>query len=298
MGGFVSVFDAIELSFVTGDVIVDINGSCVLGHTHADVVQMFQLVPVNQYVNMTLCRGYPLPDDNEDPVVDIVTATPIINGPPMTKGDVCVASQDLITGTVVLDQNGKMGPMLVNGRLNGPSMDTIEQRISLASSGGSQPELVTIPLVKGPKGFGFAIADSPTGQKVKMILDSQWCQGLQKGDVIKEICHQNVQSLTHLQVVEVLKQFPVGAEVPLLILRGGTYIIYSCRLCAFLKSLFSVISKSCPVLTEVAAYYIPELLHECVGCEHVARVWGFFILIFKCYYHMFVCCLFQVSGEY
>ncbi|XP_009960365.1 PREDICTED: membrane-associated guanylate kinase, WW and PDZ domain-containing protein 3, partial [Leptosomus discolor] len=204
-----------------GDVIVDINGSCVLGHTHADVVQMFQLVPVNQYVNMTLCRGYPLPDDNEDPVVDIVTATPVINGPPITKGDVCLTSQDLIAGAVVLDQNGKMGPMLVNGRLNGPSTDTTEQRISLASSGGSQPELVTIPLVKGPKGFGFAIADSPTGQKVKMILDSQWCQGLQKGDVIKEICHQNVQSLTHLQVVEVLKQFPVGAEVPLLILRGG-----------------------------------------------------------------------------
>ncbi|XP_053943249.1 membrane-associated guanylate kinase, WW and PDZ domain-containing protein 3 isoform X2 [Cuculus canorus] len=204
-----------------GDVIVDINGSCVLGHTHADVVQMFQLVPVNQYVNMTLCRGYPLPDDSEDPVVDIVTATPIINGPPGTKGDVCVTSQDLIAGAVVLDQNGKMGPLLVNGRLNGPSMDTTEQRVSLASSGGSQPELVTIPLVKGPKGFGFAIADSPMGQKVKMILDSQWCQGLQKGDVIKEICHQNVQSLTHLQVVEVLKQFPVGAEVPLLILRGG-----------------------------------------------------------------------------
>uniref|UniRef100_A0A8B9C8P2 Membrane-associated guanylate kinase, WW and PDZ domain-containing protein 3 n=1 Tax=Anser brachyrhynchus TaxID=132585 RepID=A0A8B9C8P2_9AVES len=204
-----------------GDVIVDINGNCVLGHTHADVVQMFQLVPVNQYVNMTLCRGYPLPDDNEDPVVDIVTATPIINGPPGTKGDVCLTSQDLIPGTVVLDQNGKTGPMLVNGRLNGPSVDTNEQRISVASSGGSQPELVTIPLVKGPKGFGFAIADSPTGQKVKMILDSQWCQGLQKGDVIKEICHQNVQSLTHLQVVEVLKQFPVGTEVPLLILRGG-----------------------------------------------------------------------------
>ncbi|NWI55048.1 MAGI3 protein, partial [Calyptomena viridis] len=205
-----------------GDVIVDINGSCVLGHTHADVVQMFQLVPVNQYVNMTLCRGYPLPDDNEDPVVDIVTATPIINGPPGAKGDVPVPGQDLVAGTVVLDHNGKMGPMVVNGRLNGPSPDTGEQRVSLASSGGSQPELVTIPLLKGPKGFGFAIADSPTGQKVKMILDSQWCQGLQKGDVIKEICHQNVQSLTHLQVVEVLKQFPVGAEVPLLILRGGT----------------------------------------------------------------------------
>ncbi|XP_067414876.1 membrane-associated guanylate kinase, WW and PDZ domain-containing protein 3 isoform X2 [Emydura macquarii macquarii] len=204
-----------------GDVIVDINGSCVLGNTHADVVQMFQLVPVNQYVNMTLCRGYPLPDDNEDPAVDIVTATPIINGQPVTKGEICITSQDLIPGTVILDQNGKQGHILVNGRLNGPSMDPNEERISASPPAGAQPELITLPLVKGPKGFGFAIADSPTGQKVKMILDSQWCHGLQKGDVIKEIYHQNVQNLTHLQVVEVLKQFPVGAEVPLLILRGG-----------------------------------------------------------------------------
>ncbi|KAB1274074.1 Membrane-associated guanylate kinase; WW and PDZ domain-containing protein 3 [Camelus dromedarius] len=203
-----------------GDVIVDINGSCVLGHTHADVVQMFQLVPVNQYVNLTLCRGYPLPDDNEDPVMDIVAAIPVINGQSLTKGETGMNTQDFKSGAVVLDQNGKSGHTLISDRLNGPS-DLSEQRASMASSGSSQPELVTIPLIKGPKGFGFAIADSPTGQKVKMILDSQWCQGLQKGDIIKEIYHQNVQNLTHLQVVEVLKQFPVGADVPLLILRGG-----------------------------------------------------------------------------
>ncbi|XP_077883167.1 membrane-associated guanylate kinase, WW and PDZ domain-containing protein 3 isoform X2 [Ictidomys tridecemlineatus] len=203
-----------------GDVIVDINGNCVLGHTHADVVQMFQLVPVNQYVNLTLCRGYPLPDDSEDPVVDIVAATPVINGQSLTKGETCMNTQDFKAGAMVLDQNGKSGHILTSDRLNGAS-DPNEQRASMASSGSSQPELVTIPLIKGPKGFGFAIADSPTGQKVKMILDSQWCQGLQKGDIIKEIYHQNVQNLTHLQVVEVLKQFPVGADVPLLILRGG-----------------------------------------------------------------------------
>ncbi|KAL7985382.1 hypothetical protein Chor_003952, partial [Crotalus horridus] len=206
----------------SGDVIVDINGTCVLGHTHADVVQMFQLVPINQYVNMTLCRGYPLPDESEDPVVDIVTATPVLNGQPVTKGDTCILSQDLIPGTVILDHNSKTGHILVNGRLNGPSaIDFGEERATGSSSGCSQTEMVTIPLIKGPKGFGFAIADSPAGQKVKMILDSQWCHGLQKGDVIKEIYHQNVQNLTHIQVVEVLKQFPVGAEVPLLILRGG-----------------------------------------------------------------------------
>ncbi|XP_072269381.1 membrane-associated guanylate kinase, WW and PDZ domain-containing protein 3 [Pyxicephalus adspersus] len=204
----------------SGDVIVDINGTCVLGHTHAEVVQMFQLIPINQYVNMTLCRGYPLPEDSDDPVADIVNnPPPVINGQLTTQEN--MGSQDLKSGVVVLDHNGKPGHVLVNGRLNGPSQDLQDQRTSMASSGTSQPELVTIPLLKGPKGFGFAIADSAMGQKVKMILDSQWCPGLQKGDVIKEICHQNVQSLTHIQVVEVLKQFPVGAEVPLLVLRGG-----------------------------------------------------------------------------
>ncbi|MEE6493339.1 hypothetical protein FKM82_016792 [Ascaphus truei] len=204
-----------------GDVIVDINGTCVLGHTHAEVVQMFQLIPINQYVNMALCRGYPLPEDSDDPVADINSAPPVINGQMVTQGDINMGSQDLKSGVIVVDHNGKPGHMMVNGRLNGPSLELQEQRTSMASSGNSLPELVTVPLLKGPKGFGFAIADCPMGQKVKMILDSQWCPGLQKGDVIKEIYHQNVQNLTHLQVVEVLKQFPVGAEVPLLILRGG-----------------------------------------------------------------------------
>ncbi|XP_005987683.1 membrane-associated guanylate kinase, WW and PDZ domain-containing protein 3a isoform X2 [Latimeria chalumnae] len=205
-----------------GDVIVDINGTSVLGHTHADVVQMFQLVPVDQSVDMVLCRGYPLPEDSGEPVVDIVTATPIINGQPVPNmGDTNLCTLDVMSGPTLLNQSGKAGQNLVNGGLNGLSLDQQEQRTSLASSGSSQTEVVTIPLVKGPKGFGFAIADSPAGQKVKMILDSQWCRGLQKGDVIKEIYYQNVQGLTHIQVVEVLKQFPVGAEVPLLILREG-----------------------------------------------------------------------------
>ncbi|XP_053562633.1 membrane-associated guanylate kinase, WW and PDZ domain-containing protein 3 isoform X2 [Bombina bombina] len=213
---------ALDGKIAPGDVIVDINGTCVLGHTHAEVVQMFQLIPINQYVNMTLCRGYPLPEDTDDPVDDIVnTVPPVINGQMVNQGDINMGSQELKSGVVILDQNGKPGHVLVNGRLNGPSLELQDQRTSLASSGNSQPELVTIPLLKGPKGFGFAIADSPMGQKVKMILDSHWCPGLQKGDVIKEIYHQNVQNLTHIQVVEVLKQFPMGAEVPLLILRGG-----------------------------------------------------------------------------
>ncbi|CAB1336591.1 unnamed protein product [Coregonus sp. 'balchen'] len=155
---------AYDNKMASGDVIVDINGLCVLGKTHAEVVQLFQSIPVNQYVDMVLCRGYPLPEDT--------------SGSDDASGD-------------------------------GPDPTLL------------QPELVGVPLVKGPGGFGFAIADCPLGQKVKMILDAQWCRGLLKGDVIKEINRQNVQTLSHSQVVDILKDLPVGSEVNVLVLRGG-----------------------------------------------------------------------------
>uniref|UniRef100_A0A8C2AF19 Membrane-associated guanylate kinase, WW and PDZ domain-containing protein 3 n=1 Tax=Cyprinus carpio TaxID=7962 RepID=A0A8C2AF19_CYPCA len=166
----------------SGDVIVDINGTCVLGKTHADVVQMFQSIPVNQYVDMILCRGYPLPEDtnsSEEGTGDIITSV-------------------------------HPAAAMPNGRFPEAGDTTL-----------LQPELVSVPLVKGPSGFGFAIADCPLGQKVKMILDAQWCRGLLKGDVIKEINRQNVQTLTHAQVVDILKDLPVGSEVNVLVLRGG-----------------------------------------------------------------------------
>ncbi|XP_062871145.1 membrane-associated guanylate kinase, WW and PDZ domain-containing protein 3a [Trichomycterus rosablanca] len=163
-----------------GDVIVDINGTCVLGKTHADVVQMFQSVAVNQYVDMMLCRGYPLPEDSNNE----------------SAGEVA---------PLVVSQ-----PLIPDGRHESTPETTL-----------LHPELVSVSLAKGPGGFGFAIADCPLGQKVKMILDAQWCRGLLKGDVIKEINRQNVQTLSHAQVVDILKELPVGAEVNLLVLRGG-----------------------------------------------------------------------------
>uniref|UniRef100_H2S6M5 Membrane-associated guanylate kinase, WW and PDZ domain-containing protein 3 n=1 Tax=Takifugu rubripes TaxID=31033 RepID=H2S6M5_TAKRU len=158
-----------DKKIASGDVIVDINGTCVLGKTHADVVQMFQSIPINQYVDMVLCRGYPLPEDSHHHHL-----------PHMSNQE-------------------------------GPDPTLL------------QPELVSVPLVKGPGGFGFAIADCPLGQKVKMILDAQWCRGLLKGDVIKEINRQNVQTLSHSQVVDILKDLPVGSEVNVLVLRGGEW---------------------------------------------------------------------------
>ncbi|XP_033939123.1 membrane-associated guanylate kinase, WW and PDZ domain-containing protein 3 isoform X1 [Pseudochaenichthys georgianus] len=215
----------------SGDVIVEINGMSVLGKTHPEVVQMFQSIPINQYVDMVLCRGYPLPPDvdlsSDDPLPppplppatqpqqalhggEVVTAVPLINGQPLlVKGDVLHGSSQELH-YVTTDASGRP---VVAALPNGRHREVV--------AGLLQPELVSVPLIKGPGGFGFAIADCPLGQKVKMILDAQWCRGLQKGDVIKEINRQNVQTLSHAQVVDILKDLPVGSEVNVLVLRGG-----------------------------------------------------------------------------
>ncbi|KAM4612945.1 membrane-associated guanylate kinase, WW and PDZ domain-containing protein 3 [Polymixia lowei] len=229
----------------SGDVIVEINGTCVLGKTHPEVVQMFQSIPVNQYVDMVLCRGYQLPPDvdldGDDPPPpppppaaplpaatgvqpqqalqggEVVTAVPLINGQPLlVKGEVLHGSSQELH-YVTTDASGRP---VVAALPNGRQGERVEASATAAAT-MLQPELVSVPLVKGPGGFGFAIADCPLGQKVKMILDAQWCRGLLKGDVIKEINRQNVQTLSHAQVVDILKDLPVGSEVGVLVLRGG-----------------------------------------------------------------------------
>uniref|UniRef100_A0A674ARZ8 Membrane-associated guanylate kinase, WW and PDZ domain-containing protein 3 n=1 Tax=Salmo trutta TaxID=8032 RepID=A0A674ARZ8_SALTR len=209
---------AYDNKMASGDVIVDINGLCVLGKTHADVVQLFQSIPVNQYVDMVLCRGYPLPEDtggSDDAPGDVATALPL--APEATPSPSTSNTKDIhyVTspdGTLPRQTTATAVPTMTNGGRHypeGPDPTLL------------QPELVGVPLVKGPGGFGFAIADCPLGQKVKMILDAQWCRGLLKGDVIKEINRQNVQTLSHAQVVDILKDLPVGSEVIVLVLRGG-----------------------------------------------------------------------------
>ncbi|KAF1390066.1 hypothetical protein PFLUV_G00054260, partial [Perca fluviatilis] len=218
----------------SGDVIVDINGACVLGKTHADVVQMFQSVPINQYVDLVLCRGYPLPEDSSSSEetsggpstsMDTSPSTSTPQEPPYTVPD----------GGTLSRQIAAVPPMANGGRHHHHhhhhhhphQQQQHHHHVSHAANPEGpdptllQPELVSVPLVKGPGGFGFAIADCPLGQKVKMILDAQWCRGLLKGDVIKEINRQNVQTLSHSQVVDILKDLPVGSEVSVLVLRGG-----------------------------------------------------------------------------
>lgn len=214
-----------------GDVIVDINGACVLGKTHADVVQMFQSIPINQYVDLVLCRGYPLPEDSNSSEDASASVSASKEASPSPSSSNPQEPHFTVPDGGHLSRQSAAVPALSNGgRHHHQPHPQQQQHLPLAHNQEGpdptllQPELVSVPLVKGPGGFGFAIADCPLGQKVKMILDAQWCRGLLKGDVIKEINRQNVQTLSHAQVVDILKDLPVGSEVNVLVLRGGEWL--------------------------------------------------------------------------
>uniref|UniRef100_A0A4W6C6B8 Membrane-associated guanylate kinase, WW and PDZ domain-containing protein 1 n=1 Tax=Lates calcarifer TaxID=8187 RepID=A0A4W6C6B8_LATCA len=235
---------AADGKMATGDVIVYINDVCVLGTTHADVVKLFQSVPIGQSVTLVLCRGYPLPYDPEEAANtnNNTTTTTIISPlgimeqrPIMVNGRtgydnyldylsrtarfVTDPGQDQVNAQQQLLQPHP-GDTHLDGSLPPTTGTTPPDSVSMASSGATQGELLTLTMVKGVDGFGFTIADSATGQRVKQVLEPQGCPGLCEGDLIVEINKQPVQGFTHTQVVELLKECAVGAETSLVVQRG------------------------------------------------------------------------------
>ncbi|XP_021046363.1 membrane-associated guanylate kinase, WW and PDZ domain-containing protein 1 isoform X23 [Mus pahari] len=216
---------ALDGKMETGDVIVSVNDTCVLGHTHAQVVKIFQSIPIGASVDLELCRGYPLPFDPDDPNTSLVTSVAILDKEPIiVNGQETYdspASHSSKTGKVSSMKDAR--PSSPADVASNSSHSYPNDTVSLASSIATQPELITVHIVKGPMGFGFTIADSPGGggQRVKQIVDSPRCRGLKEGDLIVEVNKKNVQALTHNQVVDMLIECPKGSEVTLLVQRGG-----------------------------------------------------------------------------
>ncbi|XP_034023496.1 membrane-associated guanylate kinase, WW and PDZ domain-containing protein 1-like [Thalassophryne amazonica] len=229
---------ALDGKMETGDVIVSVNDTCVLGYTHAQVVKIFQSIPIGSMVNLELCRGYPLPFDPDDPNTSLVTSVAILDNkdPIIVNGQEVSNSYD--SPSSHNSQNTNSGSANGTAPLNGlprpqsPSVeaasDTSSQHgypsdvVTLASSIATQPELITVHMEKGDKGFGFTIADSPGGggQRVKQIVDYPRCRGLKEGDIIVEVNKRNVQNMSHNQVVDLLSKCPKGSEVTMLVQRG------------------------------------------------------------------------------
>ncbi|XP_026277849.2 membrane-associated guanylate kinase, WW and PDZ domain-containing protein 1 isoform X2 [Frankliniella occidentalis] len=217
----------------TGDVLVYVNDTCVLGFTHHDMVSMFQSIAPGETVSLEVCRGYPLPFDPNDPNTEVVT-TVAVNAPdPLNPG-----------GGQYMYHNGDMKSdrgyhFMENDDLTGSSVksmpelcDRIDQGPAIPRPNSTdtlldppvpaKPEFLTISIVKGAMGFGFTIADSAYGQKVKKILDRQRCKTLQEGDILVEINNVNVRTMCHGDVVQVLKDCPRNVDATITVQRGSS----------------------------------------------------------------------------
>ncbi|XP_013385356.1 membrane-associated guanylate kinase, WW and PDZ domain-containing protein 1 isoform X2 [Lingula anatina] len=219
----------------TGDILVHVNDRCVLGFTHQDVVAMFQTIPPGEHVLLEICRGYPLPFDPNDPNTEIVTTvavtmppnTPTSNTPSFSVGsggaDGSASRGHNLNNSILNHKDNNNLSQLHNQSGEVPHMNGGEDTPDILSlfPSSAKPELFTIHIVKGTMGFGFTIADSAYGQKVKQILDKPRCKTLQEGDILVEINHIRVKDMSHSEVVLVLKSCPKGQETAVVIQRGG-----------------------------------------------------------------------------
>ncbi|RWS31352.1 membrane-associated guanylate kinase: WW and PDZ domain-containing protein 2-like protein [Leptotrombidium deliense] len=107
---------------------------------------------------------------------------------------------------------------------------SVGDRVKLTFARGYQlpPELsgeeqeydyISLSLTKGVNGFGFTISDGDCGQKVKKILDLDRCGLMRQGDILKSINGIELLSMSHLQVVDVLKQCSIGDPTSVVVKR-------------------------------------------------------------------------------
>jgi atrophin-1 interacting protein 3 (BAI1-associated protein 1) len=186
---FLSVFFSQTFSkYSSGDILVYVNDTNVLGFSHTDVVRIFQSLSVNDVIRLTVCRGYPLVVNFDDPQIDVVS----LNG---------VNHSSSINN-------------LPNGGYTEYQPDS-HQHIS--------PRIYSIKIRKGDSGFGFTVADSPLGQRVKAIVDKQRCQDLCENDLLLSINGQDLTGKQHADVVDVLVKCSRDMETIFIIRRGRNH---------------------------------------------------------------------------
>ncbi|XP_071035063.1 membrane-associated guanylate kinase, WW and PDZ domain-containing protein 1 isoform X4 [Parasteatoda tepidariorum] len=216
-----------------GDVLVYINEQCVLGFSHQDAVSLFQSIPPGEIVHLGVAQGFKLPFDPEDPNTEIVTTNAVSscnhgNGPNGFCGCMNGGSESAESTT----RSAKSMPDLTAFQSQRQRNFEHPSELSTGSNDHSisshdvnhqvpnKADFLSVEIVKGKNGFGFTIADSVYGQKVKKILDRDRCQYLLEGDILIEINHKNIRGLPHSEVVQILKECPCDKSAHITIQRG------------------------------------------------------------------------------
>jgi hypothetical protein len=158
-----------------GDILIYINNSNVMGYSHTDVIKIFQSIAIGDIIHLTVCRGYPLAVNFDDPQIDVVSVNGIHHLP------------------------------------NGGYKEYLPENPS---------RIYIIKIRKGDHGFGFTIADSPLGQRVKAIVDRQRCQNLCEYDLLLSINGQDLSGKQHAEVVDILVKCSKDMETTFVVRRG------------------------------------------------------------------------------
>lgn len=198
-------------------------------------MNLFQTIQPLQKVSLSICRGYQLPFDPDDPNTEIIVTvavtlpsgdTPSVHSPPSyafhlenhPNSNMNFSSSNNPKSLPDLTRSVKSNS---NNSLHGSGSSIHNDNTPDVLDSSSKPEILTMHIVRGEMGFGFTIADSAFGQRVKQILDKPRCKDLQESDILQEINSINVKDMSHGQIVQVLKDCPKGVETKIVVQRGG-----------------------------------------------------------------------------
>lgn len=216
----------------TGDLIVYVNDTCVLGYSHNQIVHLFQSIAPGETVVLEVCRGYSLPFDPNDPNTEVVTTIAVDSNLETADSEKVMLNLNadgnfnfLESGLDQQDNLLKDSNCNVNSLTNSTDgVNCAMKELSISTSSHVGKSIVSISIVKGTLGFGFTIADSACGQRVKKILDRQRCKNLLEGDILMEINAIDVQEMSHDDVVQVLKNCTYNEEAVICVQRGSVTV--------------------------------------------------------------------------
>ena len=183
-----------------GDVLVRVNGVCVLTYTHHEVVQIFQGLQPGAELSLELRRGYDLPTDPDNPDAPIapIRLKPV---PPRYPKD-------------------QAKPPVPNNADSLSPLSPLVPPVTAIADDGRLVELIQTSITKGQYGFGFTIAETAQGQKIKQIMDQGRCVHLRELDLLVQINGQDVRNCSHGEVVSLLKQCPKDDKVTVVVERA------------------------------------------------------------------------------
>ncbi|XP_063370154.1 uncharacterized protein LOC134658400 [Cydia amplana] len=241
-----------------GDVLVGVGGRGVRGLSHAQVAQMFQNIAPGSSVALHLVRGYPLSFDSEDPNTRVLSTLAVDATTPASSDAVAMQqltralrtrfnldspsntscgrdeadtatpspgqrrlmsrSFDLDAMSDQRDQGQAQGIHIMLRDTTTPSLLSVS---ALSGGGLGLGRELVLRLRRGAAGFGFTVADSVHGQKVKKVLDRSRCSGagLREGDLLLQIGDTDVRHAPHQRVVQVLKDCPAMHETTIRVWR-------------------------------------------------------------------------------